>query len=317
MYFSNAPNLLWRASRIIFDAASSHADSITTDCCGSVTDLQAGRLYDDAKFEIDSRSKPRGLRNKMKKIAFATAAVTMLLTGAASAADLAARPYTKAPVMPVAVYNWTGFYIGANGGGGWSHKCWDNVAILGVVVPPVVAEGCHDATGGTVGGQIGYRWQATNWVFGLEAQGNWADFSGSNASLFFFDTTNRSRIDAFGLFTGQIGYAWNNVLWYVKGGAAVTRDKYEGIVTSTGFVFDRATETRWGAVVGVGLEFGFAPNWSLGIEYDHLFMGDRDITLNFTPPLFGPSRGNTISQDVDVVTARINYRFGGPIVAKY
>jgi outer membrane immunogenic protein len=252
----------------------------------------------------------------MKKIALAAAA-TLLLTGAASAADLAARPYTKAPVPVAAVYNWTGFYVGLNGGGGWADKCWDNYAVLGVVVPPVVAEGCHSATGGTVGGQIGYRWQASNWVFGLEAQGNWADFSGSNASLFFADTTNRSRVDAFGLFTGQIGYAWNNVLWYVKGGAAVTSDKYEGIVTSTGFVFDRADETRWGAVVGTGVEFGFTPNWSFALEYNHLFMGDRDITLTSTVVPGFPSRGDTIRQDVDVVTARINYRFGGPVVAKY
>ena len=253
----------------------------------------------------------------MKKIVFATAAVTLMLTGAASAADLAARPYTKAPPIIAPIYNWGGFYIGANGGGGWADKCWDNFAVLGVVVPPVVAEGCHTASGATVGGQIGYRWQASNWVFGLEAQGNWADFSGSNTSLFFADTTNRSRVDAFGLFTGQIGYAWNNVLWYVKGGAAVTRDKYEGVVTSTGFVFDRATETRWGGVVGTGIEFGFAPNWSLALEYDHLFMGNRDINLNFVVAPGVASRGDTIRQDVDVVTARINYRFGGPIVARY
>ena len=89
-----------------------------------------------------------------------------------------------------------------------------------------MGEGCHDATGGTAGGQIGYRWQAGTWVFGLEAQGNWADLSGSNTSLVFGATDNRSRIDAFGLFTGQIGYAWNNVLLYVKGGAAVTDDRY-------------------------------------------------------------------------------------------
>ena len=45
-------------------------------------------------------------------------------------------------------------------------------------------EGCHDATGGTVGGQVGYRWQSTAWVFGVEAQGNWANFEGSNTSLY-------------------------------------------------------------------------------------------------------------------------------------
>src|SRR5262245_39126205 len=106
-----------------------------------------------------SRVQSRGLT--MKKIAFATAALTLLLTGAASAADLAARPYTKAPPPPVAIYNWTGFYIGINGGGGWSDKCWDTFNDLGVVITPF-REGCHNASGGTVGGQIGYRWQATN-----------------------------------------------------------------------------------------------------------------------------------------------------------
>jgi outer membrane immunogenic protein len=255
----------------------------------------------------------------MKKIAFATLAVSMLLTGAASAADLAARPYTKAPPPVIApIYNWGGFYIGANAGGGWSDKRWDIFSDgLGAVVP-AFREGSHTASGATVGGQIGYRWQASNWVFGLEAQGNWANFSGSNGSLAFPGlVTNRSKVDALGLFTGQIGYAWNNVLWYVKGGAAVTHDKYEGLITGTGVVWDRASETRWGGAVGTGLEFGFAPNWSLGVEYNHLFMGNRDINLTYA---IGPaviSRGENIRQDVDMVTARINYRFGGPVVARY
>ena len=68
------------------------------------------------------------------------------------------------------------------------------------------SEGCHDRTGGVVGGQIGYRWQASQWVFGLEAQGDWADLRGSRVSL--FDPTLSTRVEnstAFGLFTGQIG----------------------------------------------------------------------------------------------------------------
>ncbi|MCA1394153.1 porin family protein [Bradyrhizobium sp. IC3123] len=251
----------------------------------------------------------------MKKLAFATAALMALFTGAASAADLAARPYTKAPAI-APIYDWSGFYVGINGGGGWAEKCWDIYNDAGFTVAPPFREGCHNASGATVGGQIGYRWQATNWVFGVEAQGNWADFTGSNSSLFYGNFTNRSKVDAFGLFTGQVGYSWNNVLWYVKGGAAVTRDKYEGVITSIDLVFDRANETRWGGVVGTGFEFGFAPNWSLALEYDHLFMGNRDITFS-SSIVPGVTRGDTIRQDVDIVTARINYRFGGPIVAKY
>lgn len=243
------------------------------------------------------------------------AVISIASAGAASAADLAARPYTKAPAPIAAVYNWSGFYVGLNGGGGWSSKCWDLRQLGPVIANPAVAEGCHDATGATVGGQIGYRWQASNWVFGLEAQGNWADISGSNRTLAPMNLVNRSTVDALGLFTGQVGYSWSNVLWYVKGGAAVTRDKYEGTDSTTGILVDRATETRWGAAVGTGLEFGFSPNWSLAIEYDHLFMGARDISLS--TPAGVLTRVDRISQDVDMVTARINYRFGGPVVAKY
>src|SRR5438105_4826162 len=145
----------------------------------------------------------------MKKIALATAAVTVLLTGAASAADLAARPYTKAPAMIAAVYDWSGFYIGVNGGWGTSHKTWDYVTTNPGPVAPGT-EGSHDADGGIIGGHVGYRWQASNWVFGVEAQGDWADLKGSNVSLRFPAITNRTRIDSLGLFTGQVGYAFNN-----------------------------------------------------------------------------------------------------------
>jgi outer membrane immunogenic protein len=262
----------------------------------------------------------------MKKFLLGAVGFVALGMAPASAADLAARPYTKAPPpMVAAMWDWSGFYIGANGGGGTSRKCWDLITTpAGIPISPF-REGCHDATGGTVGGQIGYRWQAANWVFGLEGQGNWADFRGDNVSLFFPTDRNRSRIDAFGLFTGQVGYAWNNVLFYVKGGAAVTDDKYDIFAIPTGVLLSSARETRWGGTAGVGLEYGFAPNWSVGVEYDHLFMGNRTIGLSSTglvaPQLLGPAGTlvgtNRMGQDVDLVTARVNYRWGGPVVAKY
>jgi outer membrane immunogenic protein len=248
----------------------------------------------------------------------AIAAIAMSLSAPASAADLAARPYVKAPPpMVAAIYDWSGFYIGINGGGGSSHKCWDFVndgSVLGAAIGTLVGEGCHNATGGTVGGQIGYRWQAGQWVFGLEGQGNWADFSGDNISLAFLGDRNRSRIDAFGLITGQVGYAWNNVLFYVKGGGAVVGDKYD-IFAAPGFVgagtvLASASETRWGGTVGAGLEFGFAPNWSVGVEYDHIFLGHR--TVGFTD-----GGSDRIGQDVDMGLVRVNYRWGGPVIGKY
>lgn len=259
----------------------------------------------------------------MNKILFsAIGAVALGLSAPASAADMAARPYTKAPApMVAAIYDWSGFYIGINGGGGTSHKCWDFVTpVTGVLL----GEGCHNAVGGTVGGQVGYRWQSTNWVFGLEGQGNWADFSGDNISTVLFGTglRQRSNIDAFGLLTGQVGYAWNNVLLYVKGGGAVVSDRYRSYDVVTGLEFDRANETRWGATVGAGVEFGFAPNWSLGVEYNHIFLGDRTLNLtgsgNFViAPLGVVTRSERISQDVDIALVRLNYRWGGPLVARY
>ena len=248
----------------------------------------------------------------MKKTLLVTASLIALGAAApAVAADLAARPYTKAPAMIAAVYDWSGFYIGANGGWGSSRNNWDSVA------PFVVGgEGSHNGNGGTVGGQVGYRWQAGALVFGVEAQGNWADFKGSNAStLFGPNSINNSKVDAFGLFTGQIGYAANNFLFYAKGGAAVTSNKYRINNAAGTLLASTGDDTRWGGVVGVGAEYAFAPNWSIGLEYDHLFMQDR--TYNFTTPTGVAFGSDRIRQDVDLVTARLNYKFGGPIIAKY
>ncbi len=134
-------------------------------------------------------------------------------------------------------------------------------------------------------------------------------------SLAFPGFVNTSKIDAFGLLTGQIGLAWNNVLLYVKGGGAVTGDRFT-VNTTIGnvLVATAQDQTRWGGTVGAGLEFGFAPGWSAGVEYDHLFMQDK--TTTFTP-VVGPVFSDRIRQDVDLVTVRINYRWGGPVVGRY
>ncbi len=247
----------------------------------------------------------------MKKFLMGTVGLVALGMAPASAADLAARPYAKAPPMVVAMYDWSGFYIGANGGYGSSRKCWD---YRGTTTAPVVGgtEGCHDATGGVVGGQIGYNWQAGSWVFGLEAQGDWADLVGSNVSVLFPTATNRSKIDSFGLFTGRVGYAWNAAMLYVKGGAAVTHDTYDYRATGAPVAFSSVSETRWGGTVGVGLEWGFAPSWSAAVEYDHLFMGNRNLTFALPSTIV-----ENVRQDVDLVTVRVNYRWGGPAVARY
>jgi len=208
------------------------------------------------------------------------------------------------------MYNWSGFYVGANAGAGSSQSCWAD-AIFG-------NEGCHNAIGGNIGAQIGYRWQSSAWVLGLEAQGDWADLEGSNDNLvlpLFF--TNHSRVNAIGLVTGQVGYAAGNTLFYVKGGAAVTGNHFE-VTAKTGsppnsLAANTPDQVRWGGALGVGAEYGFAPNWSLGLEYDHLFMPDQKSTFLVVPPPFAGTLfgSENITQGVDLVTARLNYRFGG------
>jgi outer membrane immunogenic protein len=250
----------------------------------------------------------------MKRILLAT--VGLIALGAAApaiAADMAVK--APPPPPPPVIYNWSGFYIGANGGWGESRNCWDFVTVAGALV----SDGCRDRSGGVVGGQLGYRWQAGQFVFGLEAQGDWADLSNTRVSLInpLFSTTTKT--DGIGLFTGQIGYAWNAALLYLKGGAAVTSNHFDVFTTLTGVDVASFSSTRWGGTVGVGLEYGFSPNWSVGVEYDHLFMGDANNSFSVVNPIVAGAL-NRISQDVDMVTVRFNYRFGGfggPVVAKY
>ena len=202
---------------------------------------------------------------------------------------------------------------------GFERKCWDFTTPGGAFI---AAEGCHDATGGVAGGQIGYRWQSSSWVFGVEAQGDWADLKGSNVSpLTAFRI--QSRINAFGLFTGQVGYAVNNVLGYVKGGAAVTNDKFDIFTSAVGvppntLVANTGDQTRWGGVVGVGLEYGFAPNWSAAIEYDYLSAGQGHQVRDRRPAvppgvLFSNDR---IRQNVEPSPSASTHRWR-PVVARY
>ena len=265
------------------------------------------------------------MRNSHLVVGATAAAGILLGAGVAGAADLPAQTYyTKAPAVYAAAYDWSGFYIGANGGWGQERSC-DTLTngALGVPVAPVRA-GCNSGSGAVVGGQYGYRWQSNAFVFGVEAQGDWTNLKGANVSSVNPLVTNQSRINGLGLFTGQVGYAWNNALLYVKGGAAVTADKYNGLGTATGVGFDQASESRFGGTAGAGVEVGFARNWSVALEYDHLFMGSNNKTFTSTGlgvgnlvPAGGVERALNIGQDADMVTARINYRWGGPVVSKY
>jgi outer membrane immunogenic protein len=233
----------------------------------------------------------------------------------AFAADMAVKA-APPPAPVLAVYNWTGFYIGANGGWAQAHNCWDFVPVAGAIIP----NGCTNQSGGVLGGQIGYRWQFNQFVVGVEAQGDWANISSQHISVFNPLFTTQVKVDGIGLFTGQIGYAWNAALLYVKGGAAVTSNRFD-ILTTLGTVdLASVSSTRWGGALGVGFEYGFAPNWSAGIEYDHLFMGHANNSFSVVNPIVAGAL-NRIGEDIDMVTLRVNYHFNwgmaAPVTARY
>jgi outer membrane immunogenic protein len=261
----------------------------------------------------------------MPKIYSAIAPVTNALTGdnmkkrfllgilslaAMAAPALAADLPVRAPPPYVPpMFNWSGFYIGANGGWGQSDNCLDLLTPAGALF----VDGCHDRSGGVIGGQIGYRWQTpgSHWVFGLEAQGDWANFNGTHVSVVDPGLTFGTKTDGLGLFTGQWGFAWDTWLWYVKGGAAVTSNSAFVNSTLTGIGLASASSTRWGGAIGTGLEYAFSPSWSVGFEYDHLFMGGTDSTFSgaVDPRVAGTIA--RVNQGVDMVTIRFNWRFGG------
>jgi outer membrane immunogenic protein len=250
---------------------------------------------------------------KMKKIlASATAALALLTTSlVAQAADLPQRPPAAAPVvvMPY-LYDWTGFYIGANGGYGQNRACWGS---FGTGLP---IDGCNTKSGGMFGGQGGYRWQFGSVVFGAEVEGDWANMRASLPSQLPGNPggTDSTKVTSVFLFTGQLGYAWNAALLYLKGGGAMTNNDFL-IQNAAGSSLGLATSHKLGATVGVGFEYGFAQNWSAGIEWDYLMMGNVNNSFSLPAPLAAAS--NSISQNINMVTIRLNYKFGGPVVARY
>ncbi|MDR6659498.1 outer membrane protein [Tardiphaga robiniae] len=262
----------------------------------------------------------------MKKILIASVALAAVGAGtSASAADLAARPYTKArPPIVDPTYNWSGFYIGANAGYGWGRE--DHTDLLpgfggfwtsGTFSPLGTTQRTKPA-GAVYGGQAGYNWQSANWVFGVELAGGGANMRATDISIFFPGSDRiSSRIDSTLTASGRLGYAFNNWLPYVKGGYAGARLKMSNF-DIFGSHLDNS-QWRSGYVVGAGLEYGFATNWIVGVEYNYMDFGTTSFSgqnLTATGVLFGTERFDD-KLTVSTVTARLSYKFGGPVVAKY
>jgi outer membrane immunogenic protein len=250
----------------------------------------------------------------MKKLSVATiAAVSLLVAGSAGAADLGTRPIYKAPPPMVAaspVFAWTGCYLGANTGGAWAKESFSfNSMFLGTL-----SDGSHTASGIVGGGQIGCDYQfASNWVIGFQGMFDGAHLTGSNTSPSDPDGAFSTRVQWFGTVTGRLGFLVTpSFLIYGKGGVAFvgenqSQNSIEGLFPPVAIHGSTGDFTRTGWDAGAGLEWMFAPSWSVWLEYDHMGFGSRTETFAFAD---GSSFQDNVKQSVDKVLVGVNYRFG-------
>jgi outer membrane immunogenic protein len=276
---------------------------------------------------------------------FATAAFAALAAiSSASAADIVVPSYTKAPPPMIVVYNWTGFYIGGNAGYSWGRSRTD-VNFYNGNNNVLLATGgsSFDMNGWVAGAQAGYNWQTERWVYGFEADGQGTGQRGNTAltcagpicsfantaiaplTLAPVNTALANKLEWFATFRARAGYTFTpTVLGYVTGGLAVGGVKSSGVIT--GFnangqpiatVFGSSDNAHAGWTVGAGVEASLGGNWTGKIEYLYMDLG-RFNTSALLPTNAPPILATYSSRITDnIVRAGINYRFGGPVVARY
>ena len=218
--------------------------------------------------------------------------------------------YVAPPIPMRPVYNWTGFYVGANVGGGWATTKSDFSA-GGVTF----ANATNSPTGVIGGGQIGYNWQSGPSVFGVEA-----DFQASSlkASLsaptcpvptcaVATSATYSQKLPWFGTVRGRLGYAQDGWMAYVTGGYAYTRLNTDATATAGATTVSvSGNDFRSGWTLGGGMEVMLDRNWSAKVEYLYMDFGSRNVTWAFTGL---PTITDRIRLNENVVRAGVNYKF--------
>src|SRR5689334_23105704 len=217
----------------------------------------------------------------MKKLLLAGVAIIALGSASANAADIQRRQMpAKAPAyLPAPPYNWTGFYVGINGGGGWGRSDFS----------APFTTGSFDVSGGLVGGTLGYNWQMGEVVLGLEGDADWSNIRGSAACGV---TSCETRNHWLGTVRGRLGYAFDRFMPYVTGGLAV------GDIKTTVAGVGSASDTKAGWTAGGGIEAAIAGPWTAKVEYLHVDLGRTSSVL-----------GSDAKFNADIVRAGLNYRF--------
>jgi outer membrane immunogenic protein len=248
----------------------------------------------------------------MRRVFFALLAV--LSFGSVQAGFAADMPL-KAPPLPAAVFSWTGFYVGINGGDGWGTSSSNSTFSLGGTSfnLPIASQGISGWLGGF---QAGYNWQTGVIVFGVEGDFDLADIEGNTACLVVFNCN--AKQDWVADVTARLGVTpFDRLLMYVKGGVAWADDTFSfGNSFTTGgttvALNASASETRVGGIMGMGMEYAFMPHWSAKIEYNFIDFGTdtSGFPLTTTPAVAGlPTIQTQIKQTESLMKAGLNYRF--------
>ena len=232
-----------------------------------------------------------------------------------SCAALAADLPMKAPVVPpVALYNWTGCYVGGHVGGAFTDDTSTN---------RFGSSSSRDTSGFVAGGQIGCDYQfAPGWVVGAEGQGAWTSLNNSKASTVLFPAQgvrvpSQATVgnDFLASATARLGYSFVSPwLFYVKGGAAWTNERLDtafiaplGTVAAGTAVDPSTSTTRTGWTAGSGVEWAFARHWSATVEYNYYDFGSRALLL--TAPGSPSVTIASFKDTIQTVTVGVNYRF--------
>jgi outer membrane immunogenic protein len=228
--------------------------------------------------------------------ALTAAGVSAGMGATASAADLPPAPAYKAPLAPA--YNWTGCYVGVHAGGG---------IIDSTFTTDGIATGSTSGGGGALaGGQAGCNYQAGQFVFGLEGEAAWSGitdrFHSASSDGFDQTVTVRNRWDAD--LSLRVGYAIDRTLVYGKAGAAFGSFAFKEFDNGGGF--SNGQSTLNGLLLGAGIEYALASNWTAKLEYNAIDFVTKDISFESSNGPF--INGNSAKQQI--VKLGVNYRFG-------
>jgi outer membrane immunogenic protein len=245
---------------------------------------------------------------------------TLLFAGPALAADLPVKAPRAAPLGPT-VYNWTGFYIGINGGGAWESGDTRSADWTSAGFDPGPSFGNAKSSKGIFGVQWGYNWQfPSNWVLGVEGDFDWTSLGQTDAGPLTFlglpfgiaNTQLSDKTDWLASARGRLGYAMGPVLPYATAGVAWSKREVSGFVQANSTTIiepfsSSSTNTGW--VAGGGLEYMLTPNLLLRAEYLH-YGFNNGKTVAISPVILPfPAFATFGKTDVDVARAGLSYKF--------